>query len=281
MEATTQQEKEFTCSLYPKVPQSRESVLGGWAKEQDKCLAELVEEGFEHDFDVSYGPQLVDIWYPKKKPTSEKVHVFTHGGYWLEFTKRSYVSIARCLLNAGYIVVMVEYTYASIIPLNEVVNQVEKAILFASERFPKAELTICGHSAGGHLTAKALENPKIQEKVKAAVIMTAVYEVLPLMGTSVAREIKLTEKLGKEMDLDPVKLSKFAGRIFVVSVDYDCPRLKQQSIDFVDKLSKLKKIENQTFDEDHFTIALEMHNINSKISKAFVEFLRESVPNGH
>lgn len=99
---------------------------------------------------------------------------------------------------------MVEYTYASKIPLNELVQQVEQAILFAHERFPDAELTVSGHSAGGHLTAKgkhskhnvnqfqlvALENPKIQEKVKSAVIMTAVYEVLPLMGTSVAREIK-------------------------------------------------------------------------------------------
>jgi acetyl esterase/lipase len=217
MEAVTDIEKEFTCSLYPKVPRSRENVLGDWARDQDKCLAEIIDE-FDHEFDVSYGrkfrlsfkltlhflAQLLDIWYPKQRPTFEKVHVFTHGGYWLEFTKRTYCSVARSLLNAGYIVVMVEYTYASKVPLNELVQQVEKAIFYASERFPNAELTISGHSAGGHLTAKgkyqcfqrciiqflALENPKVQEKVKRAVIMTAVYEVLPLMGTSVARDIK-------------------------------------------------------------------------------------------
>lgn len=60
MEAVTDYEKEFTCSLYPKVPQSRDGVLGSWAKEQDKCLVEIIDE-FEHEFDVSYGRKFLKL----------------------------------------------------------------------------------------------------------------------------------------------------------------------------------------------------------------------------
>jgi hypothetical protein len=91
----------------------------------------------------------------------------------------------------------------------------------------------------------------------------------------------LTEELGKQMNLDPTKLAKFHGEIFIVSVKYDCPRLKKQSEDFVEKLSKLKPILNIVFDEDHFTIALNLHNPDSSISKAFVQFLRNVTKNGH
>jgi hypothetical protein len=90
------------------------------------------------------------------------------------------------------------------------------------------------------LTSKALENPKIQEKVRGAVIITAVFEALPLLGTTVGREIKLTEELGKEMDVDAEKFAKFRGKILILSVEYDAPKLKKQCADFVKRLQPLK-----------------------------------------
>lgn len=79
MDPLSDYEKLFTPSFYPKKPQNRESVLASWANEQDRCLNELINE-YEHEFDVSYGSENVDIWYPKKRTEPEKVYVFTHGG---------------------------------------------------------------------------------------------------------------------------------------------------------------------------------------------------------
>lgn len=61
MDDLSDYEKEFTCSLNPKVPRDRAIVLKDWADDQDKCLAELIDK-YEHEFDVSYGRKSFNIF---------------------------------------------------------------------------------------------------------------------------------------------------------------------------------------------------------------------------
>ncbi|KAI6186358.1 Kynurenine formamidase-like protein [Aphelenchoides besseyi] len=273
MDAVNDYEISYTCSLHPKEPDTRANVLDKWAREQEHCVAELIDE-YEHDFDVSYGPQRCDIWYPKNPASVKNVHVFTHGGYWVEFNRRTYCSIVKPHLESGVIVVMVGYTYAKVIPLDQIVEQVKTAILFVADRFPNATITISGHSAGGHLTAKTLECPEIQRLVKSAVLMTPVFEVVPLINTSLGREIKLTEPLARKMNVDWRKVAEFRGDILIVAVKFDAPSLKKQLTDFGRRLSELKdNVRVEHFDEDHFTIATKMHDPNSEISQTIVSFL--------
>jgi hypothetical protein len=53
-------------------------------------------------------------------------------------------------------------------------------------------------------------------------------------------DFRLTEELGKNMNVDASKLAKFPGNILIIDVEYDAPKLKEQSADFFKKLSKLK-----------------------------------------
>jgi acetyl esterase/lipase len=65
-----------------------------------------------------------------------------------ECSRKSYSSVLNGLLTSGITVFIVGYTLASQIPLNELVGQIETAIKEIAQKYPRASISISGHSAG-------------------------------------------------------------------------------------------------------------------------------------
>ena len=111
---------------------------------------------------VAYGPtpsETLDI-FPAEKLCSP-IHIFFHGGYWHSLTSRDFAFVAEGLVRNGITAVLVNYALCPSVSIDEIVRQSRAAAAWTyrnAEDFGgnPEQITVCGHSAGGHLTGMLL-----------------------------------------------------------------------------------------------------------------------------
>ncbi|MFM7966090.1 MAG: alpha/beta hydrolase, partial [Betaproteobacteria bacterium] len=91
--------------------------------------------------------------------------IFIHGGYWKAMDKSDYSWIARPWVRQGAHVLVINYMLCPKATIGEIVNQVRRGyrwIVNHSARLglDSSQLTLVGHSAGAHLAATILTDPR-------------------------------------------------------------------------------------------------------------------------
>lgn len=107
---------------------------------------------------IAYGPgeaETVDF-FPATVPNAP-LHVFIHGGYWRQLSKRESSFAAPGFIAAGAAFAAVDYALAPSVDLDEIVRQVRSAIAHlyrnaAALGIDPTRIHLSGSSAGGHLT---------------------------------------------------------------------------------------------------------------------------------
>lgn len=118
-------------------------------------------ERLKHVKDVRYGHgplQTLDVF---PGPAGGPAFVFVHGGYWRGGDKAVNANVADGLVPAGATVFNMNYDLTPNMTLDQIVAEVRDGIgwVHAHARDYGADpkrITICGSSAGGHLTAMML-----------------------------------------------------------------------------------------------------------------------------
>ena len=109
--------------------------------------------------DLAYGDgdrQKLDL-FPTDTGT-RPLHLFLHGGYWQRGDRRANHFVAEALCAHGINVALVGYDLCPSVSLDGIVSQVRAALVWLwrhaeALEFDPARIQVCGHSAGGHLTA--------------------------------------------------------------------------------------------------------------------------------
>ena len=117
--------------------------------------------------DVAYGEgpnETLDI-FPSRRPDAP-VLVFIHGGYWRSLDKADHSFVARPLLDMGACVVVINYALcpgSERVPVTvpDIAWQCARAVAWvwrhiAAHGGNRNNLSVIGHSAGGHLAAMLL-----------------------------------------------------------------------------------------------------------------------------
>ncbi|MBG6112117.1 acetyl esterase/lipase [Flavobacterium sp. CG_9.10] len=110
-------------------------------------------------------PQL-NIFVPKNtKGTASPVLIFVHGGNWNSGRKGTYDLLGRNFANKGVITVIPDYTLSPAADYDTMTKQIAAVIKWTKDNISKYngnpnQIFITGHSAGGHLGALAVMNPK-------------------------------------------------------------------------------------------------------------------------
>ncbi|MER8459769.1 alpha/beta hydrolase [Mesorhizobium sp. M0142] len=152
--------------------------------------------------DVACGPdptETMDLFFPPGKRTALPVHIFVHGGYWRMFSKRDYSYVATTITQAGAIAVILDYALMPKVRMATIVDQVRRAkqwILanIADHGGNPAALTVSGHSAGAHLATFLFNDEHTPSNVRAALLLSGLYDLKPLQDSFLAHEIGITDE---------------------------------------------------------------------------------------
>lgn len=117
--------------------------------------------------------------------------VFIHGGYWQQNDKDPFAFIGDGLLPAGFNLAVVEYTLAPAARMDAIVAEIRAAVAWVIDHAKElggdpGRVFVSGHSAGGHLTAIAMADPR----VAGGVAVSGIFDLEPI------RLNYLNEKLG-------------------------------------------------------------------------------------
>ena len=139
------------------IVENTDELIKSYVTESQRVLRE-----YSNRSAVAYGPTLsetLDI-FPAEKLCSP-IHIFFHGGYWHSLTSRDFAFVAEGLVRNGITAVLVNYALCPSVSIDEIVRQSRAAAAWTyrnAEDFGgnPEQITVSGHSAGGHLTGMLL-----------------------------------------------------------------------------------------------------------------------------
>lgn len=142
---------------------------------------------------LTYGSKpgnTVDVALPAGADGPVPLHVFIHGGYWQELSKRESFFPAPDTLARGMAFAAVDYTLAPAASVAEIAEECCAALTLLSGQaaalgIDPARIVLSGSSAGAHLAAMCCLNLPPHLRPRGVVLMSGVYELEPLVGTYV------------------------------------------------------------------------------------------------
>lgn len=130
--------------------------------------------------------------------------VYLHGGYWQELSKEQSAFLAPAWHAAGFACAVVGYTLAPQASLPEIVRECRAALLWLHGRadalgFEARDMVVAGSSAGGYLAAACAEGSVAP--LRGMVCVSGIYDVTPLIGTSINDALGLDEATAAQLNL--------------------------------------------------------------------------------
>ncbi|SDY77620.1 alpha/beta hydrolase fold [Jannaschia faecimaris] len=145
------------------------------------------------DLDVAYADTpgaALDLFYPDGAP--QGLVVFVHGGYWYRFGKSDWSHFAEGALAHKHAVAIVGYPLAPSVRISEITRFVSSAIDAASARIP-GPIRLTGHSAGGHLAARAVmpdAAPACAGRIATCVPISPLADLRPIVPQSMNADLR-------------------------------------------------------------------------------------------
>jgi arylformamidase len=200
-EATLDMEIEYA---NPAMVQEYLQAINTWAKD---AAAYREAAGARAHIDLPYGDsprQRVDVFEAPKSPGGP-VALFIHGGYWQVMDKSSFSHMARGPNERGVTVAVAGYTLCPETTIAGIVGEIRAAVAFVAKRFGRP-ITVYGHSAGGHLSAcmlatdwRAIDPSRGADVIRAAMPISGVFELEPLITTSLNGALRLDAEEARRM----------------------------------------------------------------------------------
>lgn len=257
--------------------------------------SETTRQSLNGELSIAYGEKKakMDIFYPTSKNTdytgyaysATPVLLFVHGGYWQAGGRKMYDFVSNAWTKAGCIAASVGYNLAPEASLPQMVTEIQAAVKFVVNRFPKSDLFLCGHSAGAHLCAMMMvsdwsKDPFISQAVCGMFLISGVFDLLPLVGTYVNDELKLDEDSATRLSPQRI-LMKMSPTIccpvMVVVEEHGSPEFIRQSKEFANIL-KSHNVPSSFLEMpgvDHFGIIENMINPEDYLCKQILKVVRE------
>ena len=240
------------------------NMVEGW----EKLSAEMRNRHSAY-LDLPYGPRERNrIDFLKSREANAPTLLLIHGGYWQMRSKSAFTLFAAGPMAHGINVALIGYTLAPDATLEQIVAEIHAGIDYLAGRLPELgadanRLVASGWSAGGHLTAMAMMNPRIQ----GGVAISGIYDLEPIRHSYLNVKLGLEEAMSKRNS--PMLLTTDASKpLSLVVGGGELPLLRKQTADFA--AYRAKSGLPVTYEEipgaNHFTIMDEMASPTGRIT---------------
>src|SRR5687768_910049 len=186
--------------------------------------------------------------------------VYIHGGYWQLNDKEPSAFIGEGMLAAGFNMALMEYTLAPAARLDDIVAETRAAVAWVIEHAKEyggdpGRVYVSGHSAGGHLTAMAMND----SRVAGGVAISGIFDLEPIRLNYLNDKLRLDPA---ETDRNsPIRhLPSTAGPLVVTVGLGELPELIRQSEEYAAAWTK-KGLRGRYLPvpkHDHFSILEEL-----------------------
>ena len=213
---------------------------------------------------LRYGPagEARTVLFRAADPTAP-LHVFYHGGYWQELSVDDSLFAAPGFAAREIAFAAVGYELAPGQTLAEIVSACRQALvqLLRAPGVSPARITVSGSSAGAHLAAMAALAPwpGVRPPIDAAVLVSGIYELEPLIGTSINDALGLDRASARRAS--PLLIVPPARPTTLVCVaEHETAEFKRQSSRYAEMLRThdVPVEEIQVAGRNHFDVILEL-----------------------
>lgn len=225
-------ERDYSPSSVSKHPAS-------WYVEEYARRSHAVRESLGDRLEkCAYGPGADEYSLLARHSETSPLLVFVHGGYWKVLSADDCCMWAQAALDLGFSFASVNYTLAPTASLERIVAQCREALrwLTDSSGLRPRRTVISGSSAGGHLAAMCSTASPTPTSVDAAVLLSGVYDLMPLLATSVNDAIMLTRPDAVRLSPQHLPVSP-VDSVVAVWGEEETDSFKQQSRDYVARLT--------------------------------------------
>ena len=234
----------------------RDQYVGGWSARSD-----ALRKTREGKIDLRYGAgprQRLDI-FPCGRAGAPTL-AYIHGGYWQMNDKEPYAFFGEALLPAGFNLALIEYTLAPEARLDQIVAEIRSAVGWVIEHAAEhggdaRRVFVAGHSAGGHLTAAAMSDPRLA----GGIAISGIYDLEPIRLNYLNDKLRLDKD--EAVRNSPILHLPSHAAPLVVSVGLgELPELIRQSAEYWTAWQG-KGLRGQYLplpDHDHFSILDEL-----------------------
>lgn len=253
--------------------------------------SKLFRSEVEGQLNVPYGhrpEEKMDIFGYGIVPEQAPILVFFHGGYWIAGNKDMHSFVAKPFVQSGIAVVIAGYPLAPAVTLDDIVVSAKAcatAVVKMAAEKRSVGVFLSGHSAGAHLASMILLDSRWtcehKKHIRGAVLFSGVFDVLPLLKTSVGRDAKLTkEQALRNTPLMHVSSSPKDVPVQIVLAEHDSPVFHQQAKAYNEKLTQLGVATELLLylGEDHFTFFERLFEGNDAVTGSIVRFVLQNVP---
>ncbi len=226
--------------------------------------------------DLRYGvhERATFDFFPAARPGAP-LFVWVHGGYWRRLSKSYFSYIAVPIVEAGGAVAVLNYPLAPGPSLDEIVDSVgrgyARALEHAAERGVDVTQTfVGGHSVGAQLAATILA----RNAVRGALVISGLYDLEPIRRSYVNEWIAMDAASARRNS--PVHLSPRANSPLVAAVGgLEQAEFQRQQHLYVEAWRAWGGAAREIAapNHDHFSIALELANAGSALTRALLEMM--------
>ena len=246
--------------------EKRNAYISDWVKR-----SETVSNAWSPRSNISYGSrprQRLDV-FPCGS-TDAPTLLYIHGGYWQMGDKEAYGFIGDALLASGFNFVLVEYTLAPEVQMDDILSDIYAAIDWVIEKISKhggdpRRVFICGHSAGGHLTAMAMND----RRIAGGIAISGLFDLEPIRLNYLNQKLGLDE--AEMLRNSPIRHIPAESSPLIVTVGLDeLPELIRQSEDYYNAWQS-RGHDGQYLPipgHDHFSVLEELARADGLILKA-------------
>ncbi len=251
-----------------------DAIFDDW---RDRATATRAK--FPHKSDIRYGTHRREVmdFYPA--PSARGCVVYIHGGYWIGFSKLETSFVAEGFVGQGLSVALLSYPLCPEVKIADIRASCAKAfahlywhVLGEQER---DRIVVSGHSAGGHLAAAFLTEDWAsralpESPIKGVLSLSGVFDVAPLMQTSLNAKLRLDDAQAKTLNLISAPPRNRAVLILAVG-EKESSEFHRQSTDQAKNWAGLAPKVVEVPAANHFTIVDSLAATGGLLNRLAVE----------